>query len=335
MPTGPITDAYIDSIINANDPYNPNLNKTQGVQLRALVKLLRDSLEQQIADSAALLAPLNSPALTGSPTAPTQSTTDNSILLANTNFVQNAITDNFLKPNNGLKKITTGSGPTALRYIELGEALNAATDIDTGTSYRFRVGNISGSAALVNVDPGNAQTQVIGGASQLNLQQDNVELFMASAVYGAIKSLLITDAVMTITDTINTKGLENAGDYEVNFTPGSLATKQYVDGVRINRVLTLSSNSATPGVNTDDYNVVHITGQTAAITGLIMSGTPLDGDTLRISITCSASVPFTLGSWFEPSAGIALSTTTNGTNRLDMGFVWKTETSKWRQIAVA
>ncbi|MFI5136249.1 MAG: DUF5977 domain-containing protein [Sphingobacteriales bacterium] len=47
MPIGPVTDAYIDSIINANDPYNPNLNKTQGVQLRALIKLLRDRLEQE------------------------------------------------------------------------------------------------------------------------------------------------------------------------------------------------------------------------------------------------------------------------------------------------
>lgn len=50
---GPVTDDYIDSIINANDPYNPNLNKTQGVQLRALVKLLRDRLEQEIANLAA------------------------------------------------------------------------------------------------------------------------------------------------------------------------------------------------------------------------------------------------------------------------------------------
>ncbi len=47
MPIGPVTDAYIDSIINANDPYNPNLNKTQGVQLRALIKQLRDRLEQR------------------------------------------------------------------------------------------------------------------------------------------------------------------------------------------------------------------------------------------------------------------------------------------------
>lgn len=44
----PITDAYIDEIIKASDAYNPTLNKTQGVKLRELIKLMRDRVEQQI-----------------------------------------------------------------------------------------------------------------------------------------------------------------------------------------------------------------------------------------------------------------------------------------------
>lgn len=43
----PITDAYIDEIIKAPDAYNPTLNKTQGVKLRELLKLMRDRVEQQ------------------------------------------------------------------------------------------------------------------------------------------------------------------------------------------------------------------------------------------------------------------------------------------------
>jgi len=46
----PINDAYIDSIIKATDTYNPNLNKTQGIQLRELIKLMRDRFEQQLAN---------------------------------------------------------------------------------------------------------------------------------------------------------------------------------------------------------------------------------------------------------------------------------------------
>jgi hypothetical protein len=42
----PITDAYIDEIIKAPDAYNPVLNKTQGVKLRELLKLMRDRTEE-------------------------------------------------------------------------------------------------------------------------------------------------------------------------------------------------------------------------------------------------------------------------------------------------
>lgn len=44
----PINDAYVDDIIKSVGPYNPALNKTQGVKLRELVKLLRDRYEQEI-----------------------------------------------------------------------------------------------------------------------------------------------------------------------------------------------------------------------------------------------------------------------------------------------
>lgn len=50
----PIGDAYIDEIIKAIDPYDSSLNKTQGVKLRELVKLMRDRTEQEIALSMAL-----------------------------------------------------------------------------------------------------------------------------------------------------------------------------------------------------------------------------------------------------------------------------------------
>lgn len=104
---------------------------------------------------------------------------------------------------------------------------------------------------------------------------------------------------------------------------------------RINRrVDALSTNAATYAIDTDNYDVVHITGQTVAITGFTMSGTPLDGDSLLVSITGTASVAITWGSSFESST-VALPTTTSGTNRLDVGFLWNTATSAWRCVGVA
>lgn len=97
------------------------------------------------------------------------------------------------------------------------------------------------------------------------------------------------------------------------------------------RVLALSANSATPAINTDLYDVVHITSQTAAITSFTtnLTGTPVDGDTLRISITGTAAVTLTFGTSFESSL-FTIPTATIGTTRLDINFVWNTETSKWR-----
>jgi len=102
------------------------------------------------------------------------------------------------------------------------------------------------------------------------------------------------------------------------------------------RVLALSANSATPAINTDSYDVVHITAQTAAITSFTsgLTGTPVDGDTLRISITGTAAVGLTWGASFESST-VTLPATTVGTSRLDIGFFWHTATSAWRCMAVA
>lgn len=102
------------------------------------------------------------------------------------------------------------------------------------------------------------------------------------------------------------------------------------------RVLALTANSATPAINTDNYDVVHITGQSAAITSFSsgLSGSPADGDMLRISITGTGAIAIAWGASFEAST-VALPTTTVSTARLDVGFIWNTESSKWRCIASA
>lgn len=49
-----IDDQYIDEIIKAAEAYNPALNKTQGVQLRELIKRLRDRMDQEDAKAVSL-----------------------------------------------------------------------------------------------------------------------------------------------------------------------------------------------------------------------------------------------------------------------------------------
>ncbi len=97
-----------------------------------------------------------------------------------------------------------------------------------------------------------------------------------------------------------------------------------------------TTSSATPTINTDNVDMYTITALTVAITSMStnLSGTPTDGQTLWIAITGTATRAITWGASFEAST-MALPTTTVSTNRLDVGFVWNTATSKWRCIAVA
>lgn len=102
------------------------------------------------------------------------------------------------------------------------------------------------------------------------------------------------------------------------------------------RVLSTNAPGATPTLNTDSYDVAHFTGLNTAITSMTssLSGTPVQGDTLRIDFTDDGTArAISWGSSFEASGTVALPTTTVISTRMDLGFVWNTVTSKWRIVA--
>jgi len=98
---------------------------------------------------------------------------------------------------------------------------------------------------------------------------------------------------------------------------------------------TVSTNTATPAINTDNCDIAVITGQTVTITSFTtnLTGTPVNGQKLWISITSTASIT-DWGASFESST-ITLPTTLSSGVRKDVGFVWNVTTSKWRCVAVA
>ena len=102
------------------------------------------------------------------------------------------------------------------------------------------------------------------------------------------------------------------------------------------RVNASTANSATPTLNTDNFDAMVITGQSVAITSFStnLTGTPTNGQKLWISITGTGTIAITWGASFESST-VLLPTTTSSTNRLDVGFVWNVATSKWRCIGTA
>ncbi len=114
----------------------------------------------------------------------------------------------------------------------------------------------------------------------------------------------------------------------------SISSTNTLTNKRITKRTGTTTSSATPTINTDNVDFYSLTAQTADITSFTtnLSGTPTEGQTLWIAITGTAARAITWGSSFEAST-IALPTTTVTTNRLDVGFVWNTVTSKFRCIA--
>lgn len=169
---------------------------------------------------------------------------------------------------------------------------------------------------------------------------------LVSGGVGVAPSYSSTPTIGTLTTTGNIE-LGNASDTTIarvsagvisveGVTVDTISATNTLTNKRITkRVLALSAGSATPAINTDSYDVVHITAQSAAITSFTtnLTGTPVDGDTLRISITDNGTArALTWGTSFEAST-VALPTTTVISTRLDVGFFWNTETSKWRCVA--
>ena len=156
---------------------------------------------------------------------------------------------------------------------------------------------------------------------------------------GSGTSQVVTDTLVSLQNQINTlTGIDGVlGDMAQQNANAVAITGGTVTGTRINpRVLASTANSATPTINTDLYDMVVITAQSVAITSFTtnLSGTPVNGQKLWLSITGTTAIAITWGASFEAST-VSLPTTTSGTNRLDVGFVYNVANSDWRCVAVA
>ena len=106
---------------------------------------------------------------------------------------------------------------------------------------------------------------------------------------------------------------------------------------RITKRCPVITQSATPAINTNITDVAHIVGLAQDITSMTtnLSGTPVEGDELRIDITDNGTArAITWGAKFEAST-VALPTTTVISTRLDCLFYWNSVTSKWRIVRVS
>lgn len=175
-----------------------------------------------------------------------------------------------------------------------------------------------------------------------SLGADSVDAIteVASAVKSGSDATLITGTVGTSGDLSQWNA---DGDLVDGPTPPSgtiigTTDTQTLTNKRITRRVVTVTQSATPTTNTDNTDVAYITGLAQAITSMTtnLSGTPVNGDSLIISITDDGTGrAITWGASFESSGNITLPTTTVASTRLDVGFLWNTATSKWRCVAIS
>jgi len=103
---------------------------------------------------------------------------------------------------------------------------------------------------------------------------------------------------------------------------------------RISSATSYTTDTGT-SLNCDNLDMFIVTAQAGDLKLNNPTGTPVDGQKLWVAITGTAARALTYDTQFEASAGVALPTTTVLTARIDIGFVWRSDTSRWRCVCSA
>jgi hypothetical protein len=193
-----------------------------------------DTEFNNIAISIATKADLASPGFSGSPTAPTQSTGDNSAKLATTGFVQNALSALY---------------PVGSIYTNAAVSTNPATLLGFGTWSAFGAGRF-----MVGLDAGNAAfdtAQETGGSA---------DAIVVSHSHTASSS--VSDPGHNHTVGIQTKTLDqNAGSASLAGS-GTTTTSTASTGIGVSTSIGTTGSSAT-NANLPPYIVVYMWRRTA------------------------------------------------------------------------
>jgi len=251
--------------------------------------------------------------------------------------------------------LTTGIilvNPKVIRAIESDEfkvvdstdktkqAAFVVSGITSGTKRQYTLPNLDTTLVgltttdtLTNKSISLGTNTIISTFAQLNTAVTDADLARTDAANTFTGTQTITQIDMGNTDTSITRSAAGVIAVEGVVVPTVSSTSTLTNKRITSRVGTTTS-SATPTINTDNYDIYSLTAQTVDITSFTtnLTGTPTDGQKLWIQITGTAARAITWGASFEAST-VALPTTTVTTARLDVGFIYNSATSKWRCVA--
>lgn len=227
------------------------------------------------------LAPLNSPALTGSPSAPTQAAADSSTKLSNTAFVQTAV-------NGAVTVSVAGAATTTLTAAQYGVAIIILTGAVTGnksvvfpaltgnwqvvnsTTGAFTITLKTAAGSGVSVTQGTS-TNIYGDGSNIGLQQtDFISPVLTGSPSAPKASQFATGSGLVNLDALKTRGNEFRSLTKVNssltLTALHIGGTVVVSGVGAATITLPPAGSAPAGamINITSYSTINSTNTVAS-----------------------------------------------------------------------
>jgi len=223
-----------------------------------------------------------------------------------------------------------------------GGTLTSATGLPIATGVS---GLGTGVATALAVNVGSAGAAVLNGGALGTPSSGTLTsatgLPLSTGVTGTLSAVnggtgVANNVAMTVTGSGNfayTRTLTGTTNvtFPVTGTLATLAGTETLTNKRVNpRVLSATSYTTDTGtsLNIDNLDEFIVTAQAGALKFNNPTGTPVDGQCLLIAVTGTGARALTYDTQFQAST-VALPTTTVSTNRLNMGFVWSSATSKW------
>lgn len=117
-------------------------------------------------------------------------------------------------------------------------------------------------------------------------------------------------------------------------TLAGIAATQTLTNKRITERVGSTTSSATPSVNTDNYDQYNLTAQAAAITSFTLSGTPTDGQDLLLRIKATGAFAITAPTNVANSGIASFPTTTVSGKTITIGLRYDSAAAKWICLSV-